>query len=59
MHSLMTQNFVTFTLDCVKRSTVHRKVKVKGKKLDGKTPRVPGAADTTVHMLEEGPTVQL
>ena len=52
-------HFVTFTHDSVKLSTVHRKEKGKGKNIDDKTPRVLGAADTTAHTREEGPTVQL
>ena len=43
--------FVTFALDSVKLSTVHRKNKGegKGKKVKEKTPRDLGPADTTFH----------
>ena len=50
--------FATITLDNVKLSTVQRKKKEKGKKVDEKTPRVLGPADTIIHTREEGPTVQ-
>ena len=49
--------FVTFALDSVKLSTVHKK-RVKGKKVDDEAPRVLGPADTIIHTREEGPTVQ-
>ena len=53
--------FVTFALDSVKLSTVHRKEKGegKGKKVREKTQRELGPVDTTIHTREEGPTVQL
>ena len=51
--------FATFTFDGVKLSTIHRKEKGKGKKVDEKTAKVLGPADTTIHIREEGLTVQL
>ena len=53
--------FVTFALDRMKLSTVHRKKKSKeiGRKVKEKTPRDLGPADTTFHTLADGPTVQL
>ena len=52
---------VTFALDSVKPSTVHRKEKEegKGKGVNGKTPRNLGPADTTIHTRKEEPTIQL
>ena len=51
--------FGTFGLDSVKHSTVHRKEKEKGKKVDDKAARALGPADTIIHTREDGPTVQL
>ena len=50
--------FVTFTLDRMKLSTVHRKKKGKGirRKVKEKTPRDPGPADTSVHTRADVPT---
>ena len=52
--------FVTFALDSVRLSTVHRKEKGEGQEhtVNEKTPRDLGPADTTIHAREEGPTVQ-
>ena len=48
--------FVTFALDRVKLSTVHRKRKSTeiGKKGKEKIPRYLGPADTTIHTREDG-----
>ena len=53
--------FVTFALDSVKLSTAHRKEKgeERGRKVQEKTQRDLGPADTTIHTREEGPTLQL
>ena len=52
--------FVTFAIDSVKLLTVHRKEKGegKGKKVEEKTWRNLGPADTTIHTREEWLTVQ-
>ena len=53
--------FVTFALDRMKLSTVHRRKKSKGigKKFQEKKPRDLGPADTTIHTRADGLTVQL
>ena len=48
---------VTFALDGVKLSTVHRKENGRGKTVDDKASRVLGPADTIIHTREDGPTV--
>ena len=53
--------FVTFVIDRMKRSIVHRNNKGKdiGKKVKDKTPRDLGPADTTIHTRVGGPDVQV
>ena len=53
------KRFVTFALDSVNLSTVHRTRKGEKQKVDDKAPRILGPSDKTIHTREEGPTVQL
>ena len=53
------KRFVTFALKSVNHSTTHRTRTGKKKKNEDKAPRTLGPAEKTIHIREEGPTVQL
>ena len=55
------RRFVTHAMKSVNHSTIHRTRtgKKKNDKAEDKAPRILGPADKTIHIREEGPTVQL